>query len=603
MCAPPTEDSLMHRWLQLGVVVFIDISIGWPTAALASFDCARPYLKVDYVICGSSSAKNANDELTDAWQRVNTLLDPEQRRELLADQRQWISMYGGLCNVPGNGRPTKGQIDRATKCVIEKIRDRIYVINRIANSVNAAQGKQERASSNHLSDGDSTEQSGPPIIDDFKGNHSPPSYYSTIFISMTPFVLVIAAVGATAYLMRARSQNRLKSVGFKRHRVSDFSSRFVGIDQQRLVASGMSNEDLLWSIFLPEHRDTAKRVAADELTQRGVWSEQVNKWIPSGFRLPRPTNAYQALNRYDILINRRLLFYTIIRLISLLTIVCLLAGVIVGNGVPDEFNDDITKLEEYFGNTIWAYIYYALFHFYMILFFVVLLAGLIIFPLFVGQSFRIVLLRPFGEKALTRSLRKFLLVEMAGRGNLITLSDKNFKPNFIVAALGLMGWPFIFLSNPIFRGSRRIGKIKNDKTFYKLGKCIASPIGIRVSNGISCGQAFNIQCKDSWWKCCVSLLLDTSDIVLVDLSKVKLGTEWEIEEIVRRDIVERCLFVATQDGADSAREVMARHFGGNAVKIGIYLYDDRGVPSDRNGFRARLKRALSERAREPENAM
>lgn len=164
MCAPPTEDSLMHRWLQLGVVVFIDISIGWPTAALASFDCARPYLKVDYVICGSSSAQNANDELTDAWQRVNTLLDPEQRRELLADQRQWISMYGGLCNVPGNGRPTKGQIDRATKCVIEKIRDRIYVINRIANSVNAAQGKQERASSNHLSDGDSTEQSGPPAI-------------------------------------------------------------------------------------------------------------------------------------------------------------------------------------------------------------------------------------------------------------------------------------------------------------------------------------------------------------------------------------------------------------------------------------------------------
>ena len=120
MCAPPTEDSLMHRWLHLRVVVCIGILIGWPTAALASFDCARPHLKVDYVICGSSSAQNANDELTDAWRRVNTLLDPEQRRELLADQRQWISMYGGLCNVPGNGRPTKGQIDRATKCVIEK---------------------------------------------------------------------------------------------------------------------------------------------------------------------------------------------------------------------------------------------------------------------------------------------------------------------------------------------------------------------------------------------------------------------------------------------------------------------------------------------------
>jgi hypothetical protein len=578
------------------------IAMGWSATALANFDCAKPHLRVDYVICASLAAQNANDGLTVAWQRVNELLDPAEKRELLADQRQWIRTYGGLCNVPGNGRPTNNQIDRATQCVIEKIRDRIFVINRIANLRNTVRDKQEQASHQDLSNGGVTQSSEPAISNGSHGNSESYSY-SNLLISLIPVITMIAAVAVPAYFLRLKLNNSLQFAGFRRHRVSDFSSRFSGAERQRFVASKMNDEELLWSIFLPEHRDTAKRVVAEELNRRGILSEHFSRWIPSGFRLPIPMGAYSLIDMYDEIINRRLLFYKIIRVISVSTIACLVVGVIVGDDVPDEMNEDIPSLERYFGSAIWAYTYYGLFHFYMIFFAIALIGGLLIFPLFVGQSFRIVLLRPFGEKVLTRSLRRFLLFEMAGRGNIFTLSDKNFKPNFIVTVLGLIGWPFIFLVNPIFRGSRRVGRIKNDKTFYKLAKFIASPIGIRVSNGISCGQAFNIQCKDSWWKCCVSLLLDTSDIVLVDLSKVKHGTEWEIEEIVRRNLVYRCLFVAAQDGGESAREVLARYFGSIATGIAIYLYDRHGMPCDQKGFRGRLRGALFERSKEAKIAM
>jgi hypothetical protein len=594
------NEALMYCLLRLLVIFAANIAVVWSATASSRFDCARPFLKVDYVICASAAAQNANDELTDAWRRLNELLDPAEGREVLADQRQWIRTYGGLCNVPGNGRPTKGQIERATQCVIGEIRGRVFVINSIANKAAAAKQKQSQPNLSEdraapvLSE-DRAAQPSESLISNSLTENSTSNSYIAFLRSIFPIIMMIGIVAVYAYLIRIRSLNILQSAGIRKHLVPAFSSKFTNVEQQRLISSKMSDEELLWSIFLPEHQDTAKRVVAEELTRRGISSDRFSQWVPSGFRLPTPTSAYRSMETFEATIARRLLFYFAIRVVSILATVCLIVGATMGSDVPDQMNENIPKLEAYFSNPVLAYIYYGLFHSYMIFFFVSLIGCLAIFPLFVGQSFRIVLLRPFGEKSLTRSLKRFLLLEMAGRGNIITLSDKNFKPNIIVAGLGKIGWPFIFLVNPIFRGSRRIGRVKNDKTFYKLAKFIISPIGIRVSNGISCGQAFNIQCKDSWWKCCVSLLLDTSDIVLVDLSKVKHGTEWEIEEIVKRNIVDRCLFVVAQDWAESAREVMERYFGSAATGIAIYLYDHNGMPCDQSGFRRRLRGVLCER--------
>jgi hypothetical protein len=241
---------------------------------------------------------------------------------------------------------------------------------------------------------------------------------------------------------------------------------------------------------------------------------------------------------------------------------------------PEDFDDKpIAEQVAFFGNYTDAYIFYGLYHGYIISFVFVLIFTLLLFPMLFGKSLRILLLRPFGEKTLTKSLKSLILRNIAGVGYIYTLSDKNFKPNILVTVVTFYANILLFIFNPIFRGSLRVSQVKNDRTFHKLAKVMLSELTLRVRNVASCGQAFNIRCTDSWWKCCVSLLTNSCEIIVVDISKVKEGTEWEIIELVKRNLSDRCVFISALDSSEHARKVITKHFGENTA-IKIHFYDD-----------------------------
>jgi hypothetical protein len=90
------------------------------------------------------------------------------------------------------------------------------------------------------------------------------------------------------------------------------------------------------------------------------------------------------------------------------------------------------------------------------------------------------------------------------------------------------------------------------------------------------GQAFNIRTTDPWWKICIQMLMESCDIIVVDVSRVKAGTDWELNEVRARMLQSKCLFIVSEDMAQGADSIVARYFGPNdAPPVFVYRSDGR----------------------------
>jgi uncharacterized protein YecT (DUF1311 family) len=600
----PTNRSQHDRWslslrrlLRFNIIALIclgALSRGYVSTSLAAFDCNKAYLRVDFVICSSSEALSANGELTQLWNQVNEQLDSSQKSALLGDQRQWISEYGARCNVPGHGRPKISTIQAATHCVINQINERIDYLNTFER-----QQASERSETPTQEQNTSTKS---PDTDTYNADDAGPStstswlaLVGSLLISVSPIILVFGCLAAYGMLVRMRCTKTLSAAGIKRRHIGAFASHITNANSQLSAMSTMTDEDLLWSFFLPEHRSDAKELIAKKLAEHGYDRKYITNWMPSTFTLPSLIGTRDTIDAYYSCINSRLVLFNVNRACAIFVIVLLFASVsfAVGKDVPDGLADKTIDIQaQFFGSYIDAYLFYILYHAYMIGFFIVLIISWLICPMLFGNALRILLLRPFGAKSLTKSLRRLILANLAGRGYIYTLSDKNFRPNVFVTLVLFVSDISLFIFNPLVRGSLRVAKVKNDKTFYKFSRIMVSQVRIRVMNIASCGQSFNIRCTDAWWKCCVSLLLNSCEIIIIDASKVKEGTEWEIGELAKRRLIDRCFFIATVDSVDHAREVVKRHFGESAG-IKIHLYNDKGEACDPTEFIRGLKQLIA----------
>jgi hypothetical protein len=106
----------------------------------------------------------------------------------------------------------------------------------------------------------------------------------------------------------------------------------------------------------------------------------------------------------------------------------------------------------------------------------------------------------------------------------------------------------------------------------------------------------NIRCSDAWWKHCVLTLMHSFDIVVVDLSLIKAGTDWEIRQLCKEDLLYKTIFIASDIHKDGLADTMRRYFGISAFPP-KYLYDKRGRIANSSGFNCHLyslmKSALS----------
>jgi hypothetical protein len=209
---------------------------------------------------------------------------------------------------------------------------------------------------------------------------------------------------------------------------------------------------------------------------------------------------------------------------------------------------------------------------------------------------RILLLRPFGEKKMTSTLRRFVRKNIGPVGYAFTLSDRNYKPSFVDSKVfrilsGAFETLIQFAVGAIFANSHRIAAINNDKTFFRLCRALTQKFNLSYWSFITGGQAFNIRTTDPFWQLCIQMLMHSCDVVIVDLSRVKAGTAWEINELHKRDLRARCMFVVSEDNKAEIGEVLAQHFSRHAPPP-VYVYRRNGQLFDKPQFDAELKHRI-----------
>ncbi len=107
-------------------------------------------------------------------------------------------------------------------------------------------------------------------------------------------------------------------------------------------------------------------------------------------------------------------------------------------------------------------------------------------------------------------------------------------------------------------------------------------------------KLLKVRCSDTWWKNAVDLLMYTSQLIIVDLSLVKVGTEWELEKIDLRDLEKKTIFIVAEDSADYARVVIAKFWPGEEAPPPLYLYQKRGELLDQDAFERESARIISQ---------
>jgi hypothetical protein len=125
--------------------------------------------------------------------------------------------------------------------------------------------------------------------------------------------------------------------------------------------------------------------------------------------------------------------------------------------------------------------------------------------------------------------------------------------------LPLQGITFfaMYMLAPLFRNSPRIAGVKNERTFQRLRRALMRQMRPSLRSFLSGGEAFNIRSADEWWQDCIAMLMHSCEIVVVDLSMVKEGTAWELNELHQRALLTRCIFVAGEFARRQSRS--SRH--------------------------------------------
>jgi hypothetical protein len=381
-----------------------------------------------------------------------------------------------------------------------------------------------------------------------------------------------------------RRRRRLHAAGIKRHRVSALAvspGSSEGSRQNRLrlyqeAVQKLDDGDLFWAHWLPEHADEAKKIVLAVLERRGHSRGEVERWSPPSSQLSVPPTAERpvTVGKYLRLVVMRRAGWVLFQIIALAGLAMFVAVLIGGNVDPAVGISGVAAM-----------------------------IGLMLLLIAFGIAFavqdrarRILLLRPFGEKKMTSALRRFVRKNVGPSGYAFTLSDRNYKPSFVDSLLfrivsGGFETLFQFAVGSIFANSHRIAAVKNDKTFFRLARALNQKFNLSYWSFITSGQAFNIRTTDPYWQLCIQLLMHSCDAVIVDLSRVKAGTAWEINELHKRDLRSRCMFVVSEDNEAELADVLAQHFSRHSAPV-VYVYQRNGGLVDKQRFDAELKQRL-----------
>lgn len=226
----------------------------------------------------------------------------------------------------------------------------------------------------------------------------------------------------------------------------------------------------------------------------------------------------------------------------------------------------------------------------------------LVYSLLRRQPARILLLRKFNNKKLGKAMSNVITTELKPFGHVMTLSDKHIKrsrwsmfagmiPTSIPHAIFVVFWlPLRILLRQFNRAKHGPAWVGSARNFRSLAKRLRDRLGLNAEVSWSSNkEAFIVRTSDQWWKEVIALLMHSADVIVVDLSEVTTGTQWELERIDRLKEWRRAVFTAHEDKEARARNVLADfNWGGPHV----HLYDKLGDMHDQAAFRDAMLEAL-----------
>jgi hypothetical protein len=248
---------------------------------------------------------------------------------------------------------------------------------------------------------------------------------------------------------------------------------------------------------------------------------------------------------------------------------------------------------------------------------------------------RILLLRKFNNADIDRRLSRFVKKNLSPLGHVFTLSDKYFKRpifsiGFFLAYWSPLYWapmlilvPWDFVRGRLDRSS--IGgqiRVWSARDFSKLATRVTDRVSCNTQVMATARRAVLVRTSDAWWKQVIRLLMVSADAIVVDLSDVTAGTEWELDRVVEFGFLPKTVFIVRRDADGAIAQTaellgrIARHGALNptvwkepkkatdesrhaAERMGIneqsfapLAFRDNGKPVDVKELRRRLRDAL-----------
>ena len=186
---------------------------------------------------------------------------------------------------------------------------------------------------------------------------------------------------------------------------------------------------------------------------------------------------------------------------------------------------------------------------------------------------RILLLRPFGQGPVSRSLKRFARRNLAYRGFIFTLADEHLQHSLAAFALSHvpldLGSIFFVFYRPLFRRAHRFVFVRKPSDLNLVRSRLRSRwrLGQFWQSWLGLGDRINkLRSRDELWKDCIDVLLDNCQVIVVDLSHIGAGTTWELEQLYRRGHHYKALFLVPDD--DDQAAVAGELVSGIAVQCG-----------------------------------
>ena len=216
------------------------------------------------------------------------------------------------------------------------------------------------------------------------------------------------------------------------------------------------------------------------------------------------------------------------------------------------------------------------------------------------RPYRVLLLRPFQSRAVSRSLKRFINKNVAFNGHTFTLADKFVKES----RLGFLNTfiprgpedailiPLFFI--PGVRQLKRWINVTGSRSYRFLQKRLRRRFTLNMFWVNSYTKILKVKSSDTWWKACIDLLMFSSHLIVVDLSWVKPGTEWELEKINTRDLEDKTVFVVAEENVEYARDVVAKFWPADEPPPELHIYRKSGKLLDHEAFERDVARTIAE---------